>query len=152
MVIHDLTPSQCREVLARTHLGRLACSKADQPYITPIFYYYDEGQNSLFSFSTQGQKVDWMRANPKVCVEVDDIITQHNWRTVLVFGRYEEIDDSAAGRVLRAMIQKKLEGQPGWWLPGAAKRAGGQEHHVAVLYRVRIDRLSGRQASRPVGS
>ena len=80
-----------------------------------------------------------MRGNPKVCVEVDEIVGQHNWRTVLVFGRYEEIDDSAAGRVLRTMIQPKLEAQPGWWFPGAAKLAGGPEHHVAVLYRVRID-------------
>jgi hypothetical protein len=54
--------------------------------------------------------------------------------------------------VLRTMIQPKLEGQPGLWLPGAAKLAGGQEHQVAVLYRVRIDRLSGRQAARPVGT
>ena len=52
MVIHDLTPSQCRELLGRMHLGRLACAKADQPYITPIFFYYDAGQDSLFSFST----------------------------------------------------------------------------------------------------
>jgi len=152
MVIHDLTASQCRELLGRTHLGRLACAKADQPYITPIFFYYDAGQDSLFSFSTLGQKVEWMRGNPKVCVEVDEIIGQQNWRTVLVFGRYEEIDDSAAGRVLRTMIQSKLEGQPGWWLPGAAKLAGGPEHHVAVLYRVRVDRLSGRHAARPVGT
>jgi nitroimidazol reductase NimA-like FMN-containing flavoprotein (pyridoxamine 5'-phosphate oxidase superfamily) len=93
-----------------------------------------------------------MRGNPKVCVEVDEIVGQHNWRTVLVFGRYEEIDDSAAGRVLRTMIQPKLEAQPGWWLPGAAKLTGGEEHHVAVLYRVRIDRLSGRHAARPVGT
>jgi len=152
MVIHDLTPSQCRELLGRTHLGRLGCAKADQPYITPIFFHYDAGQDSLFSFSTLGQKIDWMRGNPKVCVEVDEIVGQYNWRTVLVFGRYEEIDDSAAGRVLRTMIQPKLEAQPGWWLPGAAKLAGGQEHHVAVLYRVRIDRLSGRHAARPVGT
>jgi len=152
MVIHELTASQCRELLGRMHLGRLACAKADQPYITPIFFYYDAGQDSLFSFSTLGQKIDWMRGNPKVCVEVDEIIGQSNWRTVLVFGRYEEIDDSAAGRVLRTVVQAKLEGQPGWWVPGAAKLAGGQEHHVAVLYRVRIDRLSGRHAARPVGT
>lgn len=152
MVIHDMTPSECRELLERSHLGRLACAKADQPYITPIFYYYDAGQDSMFSFSTRGQKVDWMRGNPKVCVEVDEIVSQHNWRTVVVVGRYEEIDDSAAGRVLRSMIQAKVEAQPEWWLPGAGKLAGGQEHHVPVMYRIRIDRVSGRRAARPVGT
>ena len=152
MVIHDLTPAACREVLARTHLGRLACARADQPYITPIFFYFDPSDDSLFSFSTHGQKIDWMRSNPKVCIEVEEIISQHNWRTILAFGRYEEIDDSPAGHAMRLKAQDKLEQQPGWWFPGAAKLAGGQEHHVPVLYRIRIDRLSGRQATRPVGT
>jgi hypothetical protein len=50
------------------------------------------------------------------------------------------------------MIQAKVEAQPEWWLPGAGKLAGGQEHHVPVMYRIRIDRVSGRRAARPVGT
>ena len=152
MVIHDLTPAQCREVLSRTHLGRLACARADQPYITPIFFYFDAGEESLFSFSTQGQKIDWMRANPKVCVEVEEIVSQQNWVTILAFGRFGELSESAADRSLRERIGEQLQRHPGWWLPGAAKLAGAQEHHVPVLYRVRVDRLSGRRATRPVGT
>ena len=33
MLIHELTLPECREVLSRTNLARLACSHADQPYV-----------------------------------------------------------------------------------------------------------------------
>jgi len=71
MLIHELTEHECRDVLKRTNLARLACSRHDQPYIVQIHFDFDGG--SFYSFSALGQEIDWMRANPKVCVEVDDI-------------------------------------------------------------------------------
>ncbi len=63
MLIHDLTAEQCREVLARTNVARLGCARADQPYIVPIFFSFDAQDDRLYSFSTLGRKVDWMRGN-----------------------------------------------------------------------------------------
>ena len=91
MRIHDLTTDECQAILEKTNLGRLACARANQPYIVPVFLYLDAGGSSLYSFSTAGQKIDWMRENPKVCVEVEDISDKDHWTTVLVFGRYDEI-------------------------------------------------------------
>ena len=34
-----------------------------------------------------------------------------------------------------------------WWLPGAAKTQSGEHEHV-VIYRIQIDRLTGRRATR----
>ena len=42
-----------------------------QPYIVPMTFAYDA--DCLYSFSTFGQAICWMRANPKVCVEVDEL-------------------------------------------------------------------------------
>jgi nitroimidazol reductase NimA-like FMN-containing flavoprotein (pyridoxamine 5'-phosphate oxidase superfamily) len=44
------------EVLAHTHLGRLACVRGTQPYIVPIYFTYHD--QSLYSFSLSGQKID----------------------------------------------------------------------------------------------
>ena len=41
MLIHELTGDQCREVLGRAELGRLACSRFDQPYVVPIHFSFD---------------------------------------------------------------------------------------------------------------
>lgn len=149
MVIHELTAAECRELLARTTLGRLACARFNQPYITPIFFYFDLKEDCLYSFSTHGQKIDWMRSNSKVCVEVDDVADEFHWTTVVVFGRYEEVFNSATHSDVRRRALELFQQRPSWWLPGAGHLASGEEHDTPVVYRVHIDRVTGRRAARP---
>jgi nitroimidazol reductase NimA-like FMN-containing flavoprotein (pyridoxamine 5'-phosphate oxidase superfamily) len=149
MVVHELTASECREVLGRVSIGRLACCRAEQPYVVPVFLYFDAEGDALYGFAAVGQKIDWMRSNPKVCIEVDDVADQTHWTTVLVFGRYEEVGDSAPDDIARRRALHLFQQRPDWWLPGAAKREGESEHHNALIYRIAIDRVSGRRASRP---
>jgi nitroimidazol reductase NimA-like FMN-containing flavoprotein (pyridoxamine 5'-phosphate oxidase superfamily) len=145
MLIHELTEDECRDVLRRNNLARLACSRDDQPYIVPIHVDFDGG--SFYSFSTLGQKIDWMRSNPKVCVEVDDISDKAHWTTVIAFGRYQEITNSSADRAARNRASELFEKRREWWLPAAGKLVSS-EHPVPIVYRIRIDRFSGRRASR----
>jgi nitroimidazol reductase NimA-like FMN-containing flavoprotein (pyridoxamine 5'-phosphate oxidase superfamily) len=146
MLIHTLTPAECEEVLARTTLGRLGCARDNQPYIVPISFYYSVLDRCLYSFATLGQKVEWMRDNPLVCLEVDEVLDRFNWSSVLVTGRYEEIvsHESMAGERQRAY--KLLQERPTWWLPGSAQLDDGTEHEVSVFYRVLIRDISGRRA------
>jgi nitroimidazol reductase NimA-like FMN-containing flavoprotein (pyridoxamine 5'-phosphate oxidase superfamily) len=144
-----LTAAECQDVLGRVSLGRLACCRGDQPYVVPVFIYFNGDDQCLYGFATVGQKVDWMRSNPKVCVEVDEVGDQTNWTTVLVFGRFEEVKGSAGDDIARQRAMNLFNQRPDWWLPAAAKREGGSEHHTPVIYRIVIDRLSGRRAARP---
>lgn len=89
-----------------------------------------------------------MRANPRVCVEVEEIASRKEWKTVIVFGRYQEIPRSGPGSAVRQRAAQLLGKQKEWWLPGAAKLSSGDEHGVPVLYRIRISRLSGRRTAR----
>ena len=150
MLVHELTSEQCRDILSRTHLARLACSRADQPYVVPISFIYDAESNCVFSFSTVGKKVQWMRDNPKVCLEIDDVEDQFHWTTVVVFGRYDEIDDSAEHRDVRHRALHQFQQRSEWWLPGGA-RVGEREHHAIVIYRIHIDSVTGRRAARDRG-
>lgn len=145
MLIHELREDECRALLRRAHLARLACSRHDQAYIVPISVHYDE--QYLYAFSTHGQKIDWMRANPKVCVEVEEVADNSHWTTVLVFGRYQELTDSPDDRQARDRARQLFEQRPGFWLPAAAKLSSA-EHPIAVVYRICIDRLTGRRAAR----
>jgi len=146
MVIHELTKAECHEVLYRAHLARLACCRDDHPYVVPISYDFD-GEH-LYSFSTLGQKIVWMRANPHVCVEVDDIEDRFHWTTVLVFGRYEELRTPVEHELARERARRLFEQREEWWQPAAAK-AQPPEHHIPLVYRIVINRLSGRRADRP---
>ena len=147
MLIHELTHHQCVEVLERIEMGRLACSRLDQPYVVPIRFSYDADRNCLYGFSSLGRKIEWMRENPKVCVEVEDIESNDRWTTLVIFGRYEEIDDSSELSGTRQRIWELFQQRPQWWFPAAAK-IGARERHAMVIYRIQIDRMTGRRSIR----
>ena len=77
MFIHEMSASECREALAHAHVGRLACARDNQPYILPMNFAVDGDYLYLYGFTTVGQKVEWMRSNPLVCFEIDDVVN-HN--------------------------------------------------------------------------
>ena len=149
MIIHELTPSECREVLGRNTYGRLGCARQGQPYVVPFAFRLDPAGGCLFSLSTPGQKIDWMRENPKVCVEVDEMVDQFHWTSVLAFGRYEEIKDTRQDEDLRRQAHDLFQQRTVWWLPALGKLASGEERHSSIVYRILIDNLSGRRADRP---
>lgn len=148
MLIHELTPAECRDVLGRAAVGRLGCARGDQPYVVPFVFQLDATGTCVYSFSTLGQKIDWMRENPKVCVEVDEVVDQFNWTSVIAFGRYEEITDTRQDEPLRRQANDLFQHRPDWWLPALGKLTSGEEHHTSVVYRILIDRLTGRRSAR----
>jgi nitroimidazol reductase NimA-like FMN-containing flavoprotein (pyridoxamine 5'-phosphate oxidase superfamily) len=117
--------------------------------VVPIFFYLEPQENCLYSFSTLGRKVQWMRANPQVCVEVDEVNDRRHWTTVVVFGRFEEIRDPAQHGKARERAAEPFVQRSEWWLPGIAKLAAGKEHPIPVVYRIHITRMTGRRTDRP---
>ena len=110
MWIEEMPRQDCADLLARNQLARLACAKDDQPYVTPLFFAsYAE---ALYSFSTVGQKIAWMRANPLVCVEADEVTNPQEWKSVVVFGRYEELPDTPGYEAERELAHSLLERRP----------------------------------------
>jgi len=60
---------------------------------------------------------------------------------------YEELTDSPDDRHARDRARQIFEPRPEFWLPAAAKLPSA-EHPITVVYRIRIDRLTGRRAVR----
>ena len=146
MLIHELTRQESLDALASTHLGRLACCQRMQPYIVPFYFAYQN--NCLYSFSLPGQKIDWMRANPSVCVEADHM-RREEWSTVVVFGRYLELSDTAEMRSERALALELLQQRAQWWNPGSLRmmQAGTPPALVPIFYRISIVQITGRRAT-----
>lgn len=146
MLVHELSADECLAVLACSDFGRLACAYGNQPYIVPVFYAFEASRRCLYAFSTVGQKIEWMRENPLVCVEIEDIRDKTHWTTVLVFGRYEELTDTPEDTAARHAAQRLFQERPEWWLPAAAKVPTREERGRMVVYRIQIDHMTGRRA------
>jgi nitroimidazol reductase NimA-like FMN-containing flavoprotein (pyridoxamine 5'-phosphate oxidase superfamily) len=144
--IEELSTEASVDLLTRSRFGRLACAKDSQPYVTPLHFAYHDGY--IHSFSTVGQKVHWMRDNPLVCIEADEVISPQQWKSVVVFGRYEELPHTPDWQPLREQVQKLLAERAVWWEPGYAKTVlqGVEQPLLPVFFRLFITEITGRQA------
>ncbi len=144
MLIQSMSQHDSVELLARTRWGRLACALDGQPYVVPVSFVHDK--NYLYSFSTAGQKLTWMRANPLVCVEMEEFTTEADWSTVVVTGYFEELTDTPQYQIARQLAFDLLQTKPMWWEPGFAKTIlDGIERPLSkpTYFRIRIDAISG---------
>lgn len=147
MLITKLRSRECRELLARLGFGRLACASNNRPYIVPVYFVYE--RERLYCFSTLGQKIIWMRENPLVCVETDEIRAHDDWTSVIVLGRYVEIPNTPDNRKgwenARALMQKRSL----WWQSGytASQIRRQPKPAVPVFYCILVEQLTGLRAS-----
>jgi nitroimidazol reductase NimA-like FMN-containing flavoprotein (pyridoxamine 5'-phosphate oxidase superfamily) len=144
MVIHEMTEQECREVLAGSTVARLACARNNQPYIVPL--HVDLGGEFLYGYATLGQKIDWMRQNPLVCVEVDELRAHGDWVSVIVIGQYEELPLAPEYVDSRRTAERLFQRHPMWWEPAAVPLAH-HEQRMPIVFRIRIDRVTGRRAA-----
>jgi nitroimidazol reductase NimA-like FMN-containing flavoprotein (pyridoxamine 5'-phosphate oxidase superfamily) len=83
--------AEIEEVLKKNELGRIGCSDGKKTYVVPINYVYDG--KSIIGHSLVGLKIRMMRKNPDVCFEVDEMKNFTNWKSVIAWGRYQELTD-----------------------------------------------------------
>ena len=146
MEINEMAAGECTAVLEQASLGRLGCSYENQPYVVPIHFAYDSGY--LYVFSTFGQKVKWMRANPKVCVQTDQTQNQGEWISVIVNGQYEELLEPQYTDE-RKHASSLLAKRSHWWLNALGERQMrvGDKLIEPLFFRVRIQSMSGLRAT-----
>jgi uncharacterized protein len=146
MLIREMNSEECRDLLTRLGSGRLGVARNNQPYVVPIYFAYEPDR--LYGFSTVGQKIEWMRANPLVCVEADEVVSHNNWASVVVLGRYEELPDKPEYATLRLHAQSILEKRAMWWQTGyaASQARRGPKQAAPVFYCIHVEGLSGHKA------
>jgi nitroimidazol reductase NimA-like FMN-containing flavoprotein (pyridoxamine 5'-phosphate oxidase superfamily) len=144
--INEMAAGDCTAVLEQASLGRLGCSYENQPYVVPIHFAYDSGY--LYVFSTFGQKVKWMRANPKVCVQTDQTQNQGEWISVIVNGQYEELLEPQYADE-RKHASSLLAKRSQWWLNALGERRMrvGDISIEPLFFRIRIESMSGLRAT-----
>jgi nitroimidazol reductase NimA-like FMN-containing flavoprotein (pyridoxamine 5'-phosphate oxidase superfamily) len=98
-----LNSDQIDHVLQMQVYGRLACHANNRLYIVPISYGYDG--KYVYAHSREGLKIEMLRKNPEICFQADIVDNLSSWRSVILWGIYEEL---AAGQ-LQEKAKKMLE-------------------------------------------
>jgi nitroimidazol reductase NimA-like FMN-containing flavoprotein (pyridoxamine 5'-phosphate oxidase superfamily) len=137
----ELSRDEVEEFLRGQRIARLGCHADGTTYVVPLVYAYADG--AVVAVTTEGRKTAMLRANPRVCVEVDeyDADGKGSWRSVIAYGRYEELSGDAIERAL-GLLRERFARAAG---RTAEPRPLGSD---VVVLRITLDELSGRAVER----
>jgi uncharacterized protein len=142
MRIIAMSQQECRELLKRVSIGRLGCSLDDQPYVVPVGFSYEP--DYIYIFSTLGKKIKWMRQNPKVCLQADEIGNRSNWLSVIVTGTYLELHEPQYTAQLEHALEQLGQYSEWWRNPLAQRREQTSDLSIeTVFFRIDIGSMSG---------
>jgi nitroimidazol reductase NimA-like FMN-containing flavoprotein (pyridoxamine 5'-phosphate oxidase superfamily) len=146
-MLGELTKEEIKELLENSLVGRIGCHDGERTYVVPISYLFNG--DHVVCHSREGLKVEIMRRNPNVCFEVDDIRDYTHWRSVIAWGRYEELTNEGEIAKVRqhfseTMLNHKasLTSLP----PESAQDAHKQKpaYMKPVFYRIWLTEVTGR--------
>lgn len=145
-MIGKLDENQIEEILNGNVIGRIGCNADGITYVVPLNYVYD-GIN-VYAHSSEGMKIDMMRKNPAVCFQVDDIQNMVNWRSVIAWGKFEEItDDIEREKAIQTFVDRMaplLTNETGRTVYGATQRSNEAAWQKPIWYRIILTKKTGR--------
>jgi nitroimidazol reductase NimA-like FMN-containing flavoprotein (pyridoxamine 5'-phosphate oxidase superfamily) len=111
-----------------------------------MFYAYKDSH--AYAFTMPGRKLETMRMNPKVALLIEEQGEGRQWKSVIAEGLFEELPDRVGHKRLRDHAWSLLSAHANWWEPGAFKPVTppSADHSPHVFYRIRVERMSGREA------
>jgi nitroimidazol reductase NimA-like FMN-containing flavoprotein (pyridoxamine 5'-phosphate oxidase superfamily) len=135
-MISRLSEQEARALLRACTVGRLGCVYDDGPYVVPVNYVCDgEG---IYIHSLAGRKIDALRANPKACLQVDQISDAYHWQSAIAYGYYEEVTETSKRDWAVKALQQRF---PNLTPVESVPVHDGQSS--VIIFRIRIREVSG---------
>lgn len=146
-MLGELKEIEIDTLLRQQVIGRIACYADGSLYIVPVNYVYDG--SFIYCHSSMGKKIEMMRKNSEVCFEVEDINTLFRWKSVIVWGRFEEItaaekkQQAMQGLIHRIMpFSDKPNDHPSHGITEKESDIGTRVE--LIIYRIKVEKKTGR--------
>ncbi|GAA4810095.1 pyridoxamine 5'-phosphate oxidase family protein [Litoribaculum gwangyangense] len=148
-MIKTLTTFECTYLLKRNYIGYLGYIFNNRPYVVPITYYYDDIENTIIGYSGIGHKIKALRNNGLVSLEVAEIDSVSNWKSVLAHGIYREFEGSSAKINLHKFserVKDVIKIKEGKHLSHISEFSSKIfKEGIPVVFQIEIEELTGRE-------
>jgi nitroimidazol reductase NimA-like FMN-containing flavoprotein (pyridoxamine 5'-phosphate oxidase superfamily) len=141
----ELTREEALQVLEREYVAHLGVIADGAPYVTPMSYVLD--QSRILFRTMPGRKLEGIRSNPTVCIEVSRFDRETgDWVSVIVRGTARLVDDPDTRQDTVVRLFEKYEEVMGSPLSrsGGLVPLGGDPQVIEVP----IDHVSGMSSGR----
>ncbi|MEO8935016.1 MAG: pyridoxamine 5'-phosphate oxidase family protein [Xanthomarina sp.] len=88
-MIQNLDSKACEFILENNYIGHLGYISENKPYVVPITYFFDKKENHIICYSGEGHKIQAMRKNKHISLQVADVRSVNQWKSVLVQGTFQ---------------------------------------------------------------
>ncbi len=85
-----MSQQECEELLAHTHVGRLAFTLHDVVDVVPLGFSFEKGW--IYGRTNPGGKLGTLDRNRRVAFEADEFTGPFEWRSVVVHGSFYLLD------------------------------------------------------------
>ena len=153
-MLGTLKNNEIEHFLTNQLVGRIGCHADGTTYVVPVSYGYDG--TYIYGRSEEGLKTAIMRKNPEVCFEVDDMKDMANWKSVIMWGVFEELTDSTernkaikilADRILPLVSSETTHFFDNWPFPD-----NDSNNVKGIIFRIRLTKKTGRFENNDVSS
>jgi len=141
--VEELQNNETDEVLERVGYGHFACARDNQPYVVPVNYVYDKP--NIYIYTTEGMKTEIINANPRICLQVEEVVDNGDWRSVVVTGEAEQIIGKEREEAVKRILATNPTLSPAIsirWVDNWVRE------NVEVVYRVKPDMITGRSSGK----
>ena len=142
----SLTEKEIEEVISSQVIGRIGCHADGVTYVVPVSYAYDG--NYIYGHAREGMKISMMRKNPKVCFQTDQLDDMANWKSVVAWGDFEELENrEERNEALKKLFRRNLpmiSSETVHLSPQWPFEPEDTESIKGVIYRVKLKEKTGR--------
>src|SRR5687767_11223598 len=142
--IREMTDKDMKELVARVGYGHLGCAQDNRPYVVPIQYIYED--SFVYIYTNDGKKADILRSNPNVCLQVEAIVDNGDWQSVVAEGMAKQVTSGPeAEAILRLMNSRITTPTPAMGITWVNNWISAKKE---MIFKVKIESLSGRTANK----
>lgn len=142
--VKRMTSPEVEGFLGRANYGHLGCAADNHPYVLPVHFAYQDG--AIFIFTTKGKKSEMIDANREVCLQVEEVVDNENWTSVIVVGDAVKLetdeDRETAHAAINAVNPSHTPALSYRWVDKWVREMKDE----VVLYRIDRTSTTGRRA------
>jgi len=137
----EMTPEECRRLLAGRRTCTLGLSKAGRAYVLPLFYAFD-GRTCWFQ-SHPGTKDEYLASTEEACLVVMRVEDEDDWESVQAFGPVEKVTLTDEVRAAKnALLDVPYPPEAGSYPKGTPRRSDQSMYYWKLTPR----RIAGRSS------
>jgi uncharacterized protein len=138
--VEEMDADDSKILLKRVGYGHLGLVRENDPYVVPIHYAYEDP--NIFIFTTEGKKTEIIKINPKVCLQVEELIDEKHWQSVIALGEAILLtDDDEVKHAMELILAKNPNLTPALsirWMDQWIRS------NIDIVYRITPTTITGR--------